>query len=69
MADGPDLQVPVAVVWGRDDRILPLRLGVQLVQELTDARLEVIDDAGHSPMLEQPQAFEEALRRAVRAHS
>jgi 3-oxoadipate enol-lactonase len=62
------VQVPATVIWGRYDRILPLRIGVELAERLPGARLEVVDNAGHAPMLEQPRAFEAALRRAMHAH-
>ena len=60
----PKIAVPITVIWGRNDRILPLRLGVDLVARVPSAVLDVIDDAGHAPMLEQPEAFVAALRRA-----
>jgi pimeloyl-ACP methyl ester carboxylesterase len=59
----PDLAaiaVPTTLVWGRHDRFVPLGLG-----EAASARLgwplHVIDDAGHVPHIEQPDAFLEAL--------
>jgi pimeloyl-ACP methyl ester carboxylesterase len=59
------LTVPTTVIWGRYDRILPLRLGVRLAQAIPGAALEVIDGAGHAPMLDRPDDFARAIRRAV----
>jgi len=51
------------VVWGRNDAIFPLRLGEALVARIGDeARLEVIDHAGHVPNLERPEAFDRVIR-------
>ena len=58
------ITVPTALVWGRQD--LQVRLEVA---EAASARhgwpLHVIDDAGDEAPMEQPQAFLEALRRAL----
>ena len=52
--------IPVTLVWGRRDRFVPLGLA-----EAASARLgwplHVIDDAGHVPHIEQPDAFLEVL--------
>ena len=42
------------VVWGGEDRIVPLECGAQLAELLPDCRLEVIEGAGHSVELEEP---------------
>jgi pimeloyl-ACP methyl ester carboxylesterase len=60
-----DISVPATVIWGRNDRILPLHLGVALAEELPHATLDVLDGSGHAPMVEQPAAFEAALKRAA----
>ena len=58
------IEVPTALLWGRHDRFVPLRLA-----ESPSARLgwplHVIDDAGHVPHLEQPDAFLAALHSAL----
>jgi pimeloyl-ACP methyl ester carboxylesterase len=58
------IEIPVAMIWGRHDRVMPLRYA-----ERASARygwpLHVIDDSGHLPFVEQPVAFEAALRQAL----
>jgi pimeloyl-ACP methyl ester carboxylesterase len=51
------ISVPTLVVWGANDRLLPVTLGQQLSQAIPDARLTVIPRAGHNPMWDQPEAF------------
>jgi pimeloyl-ACP methyl ester carboxylesterase len=55
-----ELAVPVLVVWGRGDRVLPLVHGLRAA-EAARGRLEVLD-CGHSPMLEAAARFTELLR-------
>jgi pimeloyl-ACP methyl ester carboxylesterase len=60
-ADLQRIDVPTALVWGRADRMVRLQIA-----ELASARfgwpLHVIEDAGHVPMVEQPESFVRALR-------
>lgn len=60
-----ELSIPVTVIWGRHDRVLPLRIGEQLAADIAGATLEVIDGSGHAPMVERPKEFASAVRRAV----
>ena len=47
-------RAPALVVWGRDDRIVPLECGERYARELRNARLDVIADCGHLVELEKP---------------
>jgi pimeloyl-ACP methyl ester carboxylesterase len=49
------VQSSALVVWGRKDRVVPLECGERYVKALPNARLEVIDDAGHFVEMEQPE--------------
>lgn len=51
-ADVPDLsgvEVPMLVVWGREDKIVPV---AHSENAPTNARVEVLDDTGHMPQME-----------------
>jgi pimeloyl-ACP methyl ester carboxylesterase len=50
----PEIHVPTMVLAGREDFIYPPESQEQLVAAIPNARLEFIDQAGHSPHLEQP---------------
>ncbi|MBD2092046.1 alpha/beta fold hydrolase [Microcoleus sp. FACHB-1515] len=43
----PRVQVPILLMWGERDRVIPLTWGRQLVNLHTDLRLVEIPDAGH----------------------
>jgi pimeloyl-ACP methyl ester carboxylesterase len=46
---------PALVLCGEDDRMTPLRYARFLAERMPDARLEVVPEAGHMAMLEQPE--------------
>jgi pimeloyl-ACP methyl ester carboxylesterase len=52
------IRQPALVIFGEQDRLVPPRLGVRLVQHVRDARLVVLPDVGHVPQVE---AMEETL--------
>jgi pimeloyl-ACP methyl ester carboxylesterase len=52
------IQAPVLVVWGHDDRLLPVQHAQRLAHEIAGAKLEILD-AGHSPHEEEPALFVE----------
>jgi Alpha/beta hydrolase family len=56
-----EIQVPTLVVAGREDVYTPLALAEQLCECIPAAELTVIENAGHMPNLEQPDAFNEAM--------
>ena len=49
-----DLQVPTLLVWGSRDRVVPFECARQFEAAIPNARLEVIDGAGHVVELEEP---------------
>jgi 2-hydroxymuconate-semialdehyde hydrolase len=63
-ADLQRIDVPTALVWGRADRMVRLRIA-QLASTKFGWPLQVIEDAGHVPMVEQPESFMRALRVAL----
>lgn len=56
---------PALVVWGRDDRIVPLECGERYAKSLAQARLEVVDGAGHFVEMEKPEALASLVTRFV----
>jgi pimeloyl-ACP methyl ester carboxylesterase len=57
----PRVSAPVLLLWGKQDSTAPLRTADVLLRRLPRAWLEVIEDAGHVPMSEQPQVFNRRL--------
>ena len=55
------VRAPALLVWGREDRLLPVREAERLAARMPGARLAVLPDAGHLPQREMPQAFGDAV--------
>lgn len=45
------------IVWGRQDRIVPLECGELYQKAIKGSQLEIIDNCGHSPQIEKPEEF------------
>jgi pimeloyl-ACP methyl ester carboxylesterase len=59
----PRIRIPVLIVWGRNDRLVPVGDAETYRRLIGDnARVEVFEDTGHTPMLERPSRFNELLR-------
>ena len=56
------IEVPTLVLWGRRDRVVPLRYGKRLARDLPNAQLIVIDHSGHTPNKERPAEVIAALK-------
>jgi len=52
-----EMGVPILIVWGRQDKSIPLELGHEMHRILKGSRLEILDQAGHCPNDEQPKKF------------
>ncbi|HEY5815403.1 MAG TPA: alpha/beta fold hydrolase [Solirubrobacterales bacterium] len=58
--------VPVLIVWGARDSIIPVSHGEDAHRAIPGSRLEVFDDVGHLPQLEAPGRFIAVLERFLR---
>ncbi|HEY1916612.1 MAG TPA: alpha/beta hydrolase [Streptosporangiaceae bacterium] len=54
-------KVPVTVVTGDKDRLIPPRLGEELAAEIPGARLAMVAGAGHALMLERPEVVNDVI--------
>jgi pimeloyl-ACP methyl ester carboxylesterase len=55
------LRVPTLLVWGSEDRLVPLAVGEDWVARIPGAELVVLEGAGHNPQLEVPDRFSEIV--------
>ncbi|MEJ6391080.1 alpha/beta fold hydrolase [Gymnodinialimonas ulvae] len=56
-----EFSLPVALIWGAEDTTTPLSQGQNLAELIPEARLTVLPDVGHIPMIEDAEAFDAAL--------
>jgi pimeloyl-ACP methyl ester carboxylesterase len=55
------VQAPTLLVWGTKDGLVPPVYADEFASRLRSAEVELIDDAGHLPQLEQPDAVRERV--------
>ena len=56
-----EIKRPVLVIGGRRDSISPPAIAEAMHSRITQGWLRIIEDAGHLPNIEQPEAFNNAL--------
>jgi pimeloyl-ACP methyl ester carboxylesterase len=56
---------PALVVWGRDDRIVPVECGEGYAKALPRARLELVEGAGHFVDMEKPRELAQLVTEFV----
>jgi pimeloyl-ACP methyl ester carboxylesterase len=59
----PEIACPALIVWGEDDKLVPVRDADEFERLIPDARKVVFPDTGHVAMMERPAAFNELLAR------
>lgn len=59
-------EMPMWVVWGRDDRVIPVRHASNAAALAPRSRVEVIPDAGHFPHKDHPERFVRIVQDFVR---
>ncbi len=62
-----ELRVPVQLIWGASDRLVPLDYAERMKAQLPHAGLVTLERCGHVPQIECPDAFVAALRKVLEA--
>jgi pimeloyl-ACP methyl ester carboxylesterase len=52
---------PTLLIWGQQDKLVPVAVGEAVQQAIPGSRLEVIPKAGHVPMWDQPERFNQLV--------
>lgn len=53
----PSIKLPTLVIWGEKDAVTPLSEGKLIAENIPNAKLAVIKNAGHFLFLEEPDEF------------
>ena len=56
-----EIEIPTLVVWGLNDRIVPVEAALGYHRLIPRSRLEIFERTGHVPMLERPARFNAAV--------
>lgn len=51
------IQAPTLIIWGKQDRVLPLHHAFAARKKIPHARLHLFERCGHTPQLEYPKQF------------
>ena len=57
----PGIDVPVLVLWGFDDRVVPVGAALSYHRRIPESQLEIFERTGHVPQLERPARFNSIL--------
>jgi len=57
----PKVTVPALLCIGRDEQLVPVVAGEWMAERLPNARLEIFEQSGHCPFLEEPDRFSEVV--------
>jgi pimeloyl-ACP methyl ester carboxylesterase len=57
----PTIDVPTLICWGRHDALLPVSGAANLHEAMPHAQVELFEDSGHCPFLEETDRFNEVL--------
>ncbi len=55
------IKAPVLLIWGKQDNVTPPFVAEKFHELLPNSRLVFIDECGHAPMMEHPEAFNRHL--------
>jgi pimeloyl-ACP methyl ester carboxylesterase len=61
--------MPMCVIWGEQDRVIPVSHAARAAEMAPKARVEVIPNAGHFPHKDHPERFVKVLNDFVRGTS
>jgi pimeloyl-ACP methyl ester carboxylesterase len=59
----PTIKVPTLLVWGDKDKRSPLNVAYQMQDSIHGSTLEIIKGAGHVSNMEQPEQFNNILKK------
>lgn len=60
------IKAPTLLVWGKQDQITPAFVGEKFHELIENSRLIFLDECGHAPMMEHPEAFNQHLENFLK---
>jgi pimeloyl-ACP methyl ester carboxylesterase len=63
------IRVPVLIVWGADDEVVPLEVGENFKRDIPNSELVIIPKCGHIPLEEKPQETNQIIMEFLKAGS
>ena len=63
------IKVPTLLIWGKNDKVTPPFVAEDFHKLIPNSELAFIDQCGHAPMMEVPNAFNEILAQFLKAQA
>jgi pimeloyl-ACP methyl ester carboxylesterase len=60
------IQVPTLILWGDQDRLIPLENAYKFKEDLVNSTLHIFKDLGHVPMEESPERTVSVIRSFIK---
>jgi pimeloyl-ACP methyl ester carboxylesterase len=64
-----EIDIPTLILWGRQDKIVPMQIAEKLHSDIPGSVLVVVEKCGHMPHEEKPQDAIVAIVSFLKAHS
>ena len=64
-----DITIPTLIIWGKEDKIIPLILGKRLHKEIKKSEMVIFENCGHVPQEEMPKETAEAILQFLEKQS
>jgi len=61
------IKAPTLLLWGDDDKLIPPVYAKEFTSRIKDCKLELIKNAGHMVMYEQPEALVGAIQKFLKS--
>jgi pyruvate dehydrogenase E2 component (dihydrolipoyllysine-residue acetyltransferase) len=65
--DPAAVSVPVLLIWGEHDRVIPARHAIEALTRFPDASLAIVPNVGHVPQVENPNRTATLITRFTRS--
>jgi pimeloyl-ACP methyl ester carboxylesterase len=60
------IKTPTLIVWGKKDKLTPLKTAYLIKEKISDSTLEILPDVGHNPHLECPEKLAEIVTKFIK---
>jgi pimeloyl-ACP methyl ester carboxylesterase len=60
-----EIEAPTLIVWGEHDMLVPVEDAEEFERLIPQSRTIILEDTGHTPMLERPTKFNELLDELI----
>ena len=60
------IKVKTLIIWGEKDNTTPIAQGYLMKEKIKDSKLEILENVGHTPYLENPELLAKKISDFIR---